>query len=1135
MACPSCHLPVPDGASFCPACGHALGSAGSEERRVVTVVFADLVGYTSLVEEMDPEQVKRMVDQCFARLVADVEVFGGRVDKLLGDAVVALFGAPVAHEDDAERAVRASLRMQSHLAEPFQMRVGVNTGEVVVGTLAGTDYTAMGDVVNTAARLQALADPGTVLVGDATAALLSAAITREPHGVTQLRGRSRAEAVWRVTGTVLPTPAKPSRQAVPFVGRAHQCQMLNAVTEMVVAGRGAIVSVVGEPGIGKTRFVEEAIVAARTEHPEIALRRGACAPYDETNIWSPIARAAADAADIDPYLSPDIIRTRAMHHATAMWGTERVEPELTAAVEALLHMLGHPSALDRLDPHAARDEVVRNIVAELGRHARSHPVILWIDDVQWADPALLDALRVAAQSLADLPLLIITAHRPDRDVIWPPLLERALLLRLPIGPLTREAARNLSASILGGDLDDEAAERLYDRSGGSPLFLTELGAMTVSDGDTTALPGSLRALIAARLDGLPPSQRAIIDNAAVLGVSGTEGGLYRFAREMGQRFSPGDLSELVADGFLELSGLGWRFRSDVVRDVAYETLTKQVRAQRHAGVASVMEKDPRLTLDERAHHMATAAELVIEMGSISGVSRSIGPKAVSTLAEAAQRSLETGSFGHAERQATRALDLHQATPEIERELQIARATAFAETHRLPEAHADASSVLAAALAVGDRVNEGEARRLIGTIAQQRGDLPTAREELERSVDLFRDLGDDGRLAESLLARGFAEVFGGSLAVAEQVLGEADEMYRSRGDDRGSAWVGQHLAWVSFLSGDHAEADRRLVSAAHTFEQLGDRSGVSWAHGLLAWVRYFQRRFEDAEQLAEDVRLEVRGWGDRWASMMMQTLIANVRLWTGRVAEAEPIAERAVAGFRKLEDPFGTIQAMAPLNRIRIALGKTAEADRGVEESISLAEAIGDGGLALQAAVGVAMHTGDAAKALTLADRALEQRRQSGADESELLVMQSLAQCQSGRADEALATLEGLDVAGLPFGRSVQALARALTGDAGGAAEDSAAARKLHGPSYFDTTIAVLAGAGAAAMDGDEPTVRQILAELAELAEGVGDVMVLGLVRYARQRMTGDGDDRAAITLGEGWRIVVDDLVALSERESATPS
>ncbi|MDQ3738277.1 MAG: AAA family ATPase [Actinomycetota bacterium] len=1135
MACPSCHRPVPDGASFCPACGHALGSTGSEERRVVTVLFADLVGYTSLAEQMDPEQVKRMVDQCFARLVADVEVFGGRVDKLLGDAVVALFGAPVAHEDDAERAVRAALRMQSHLLEPFQMRVGVNTGEVVVGTLSGTDYTAMGDVVNTAARLQALADPGTVLVGDATAALLSAAITREPYGVTQLRGRSRAEAVWRVTGTVLPTPAKPSRQAVPFVGRVHQCQMLHAVTELVVAGRSAIVSVVGEPGIGKTRFVEEAIVTARAEHPEIALRRGACAPYDETNIWSPIARAAADAADIDPHVSPDAIRKMALEHATALWGMERDEPELTAAVEAFLHMLGHPSALDRLDPHAARDEVVRNIAAELSRHARSHPVILWIDDVQWADPILLDALRVAAQSLADLPLLIITAHRPDRDVIWPPLLERALLLRLPLGPLTREAALELSVSILGGDLDEEAAERLYDRSGGSPLFLTELGAMTSSDDGTAAMPGSLRALIAARLDGLPPSQRAIIDNAAVLGVSGTEAGLYRFAREMGQQFSPADLSELIADGFLELDGNRWRFRSDVVRDVAYETLTKQVRAQRHAGVASVMQKEPRLTLDERAHHLATAAELVVEMGPIPGVPGSIGEQAVSTLGEAARRSLETGSFGHAERQATRALDLQQAGPEIERELQIARATAFAESHRLPEAYADASTVLAAAVEDGDRVNEGEARRLIGTIAQQQGDLPTARAELERSVELFRELGDDGRLAESLLARGFAEVFGGSLAVAERVLGEADELYRSRSDDRGSAWVGQHLAWVSFLSGDHAEADRRLVSAVETFEQLGDRSGVSWAHGLLAWVRYFQRRFDDAEQLAEEVRLEVRGWGDRWASMMMQTLLANVRLWTGRVAEAEPIAERAVSGFRKLKDPFGTIQAMAPLNRIRIALGKTADAERGVEESLSLAESVGDGGLALQAAVGVAMHVGDPAKALTLADRALDQRRRTGADASEVLVMQSLAQCQSGAADEALATLEGLDVAGLPFGRSVQALARALTGDASGAAEDAAAVRKLQGPSYFDTSIAVLAAAGAAAMDGDETSVGRSLTELGELADEVGDVVMLGLARYARLQMSAESDDdrpaKAGISLGDGWRQVVDDLVALSERVS----
>ena len=200
IQCTSCGAPVPAGARFCPSCGHSVALNQPEERRIVTVLFADLVGFTGLTEHMDPEQVKRLIDQCFERLVEVVVGFGGRVDKILGDGILALFGAPVAHEDDPERAVRAALRMQevlaefvttSHLAgsDDIRMRVGINSGEVLVGTLAGSDYTAMGDVVNTASRLQTAAPTGGVLVGESTHALTSHTFAYDPYGYLQPRGR----------------------------------------------------------------------------------------------------------------------------------------------------------------------------------------------------------------------------------------------------------------------------------------------------------------------------------------------------------------------------------------------------------------------------------------------------------------------------------------------------------------------------------------------------------------------------------------------------------------------------------------------------------------------------------------------------------------------------------------------------------------------------------------------------------------------------------------------------------------------------------------------------------------------------------------------------------------------------------
>ena len=228
FVCPSCASPFPEGARFCPSCGHSLGVARGEERRVVTVLFADLVGFTSQAERMDPEQVKSLVDGLFQRLVEDVTSFGGRVDKILGDAIVALFGAPVAHEDDAERAVRASLRMQRSITElvadldlPIRMRIGVNTGEVLVGALrAGGDYTAMGDVVNTASRLQTAAPPGGVLVGPATHAATEGAIAYESVGEFQVRGRDERVAAWLALEPLTLPGRRRRRMPVPVRGPA---------------------------------------------------------------------------------------------------------------------------------------------------------------------------------------------------------------------------------------------------------------------------------------------------------------------------------------------------------------------------------------------------------------------------------------------------------------------------------------------------------------------------------------------------------------------------------------------------------------------------------------------------------------------------------------------------------------------------------------------------------------------------------------------------------------------------------------------------------------------------------------------------------------------------------------------------
>ena len=325
MNCPSCGSLAPDGARFCPSCGHALVTR-QDERRVATVLFADLVGFTSLSESADPEQVKNIVDRTFERLAGDVVSYGGQVDKVIGDALVAIFGAPVAHEDDAERAVRAGLRMQERLEQlnrdgglDLRMRIGINTGEVLVGALrAGGDYTAMGDVVNTASRLQTIAQPGQVVVGPATHAATSRAVRYEPLGSLSVKGRDGAVDAWQAVSAIAPPGARTARPVTPLVGRDDEFIVLRAsLTTAVTRRRTHFIMMVGEAGVGKTRLAAELGNEAVEQHDARVLT-GHCIPYGETDAWYPIGAMVAAACCVDLDDDADVQRSAAHHAAMSV-------------------------------------------------------------------------------------------------------------------------------------------------------------------------------------------------------------------------------------------------------------------------------------------------------------------------------------------------------------------------------------------------------------------------------------------------------------------------------------------------------------------------------------------------------------------------------------------------------------------------------------------------------------------------------------------------------------------------------------------------------------------------------------------------------------------------------------------------
>ena len=275
----------------------------------------------------------------------------------------------------------------------------------------------------------------------------------------------------------------------------------------------------------------------------------------------------------------DLLRSKAVD----LYGFESTDSQLDRFVEGTLHLMGYPSDLDRIPPAQSREALFTYIVDGIRRRTANGPVVLWIDDLQWADVLIIELLHRIARSLADRPLLIITAQRDDADLKWPPAVDHPITVRMPLDPLERGEAARLVASVVGEIATDALVDQLYERSGGNPLFLTELAELAKANPTSTALPGSLRALIAARLDRLAAPQRLILDNAAVLGASGSIDALMKFAAEMQQDFDEDDLEGLADDGLIELDGSNWRFRSDVVREVAYQTLTKLVRANATPG------------------------------------------------------------------------------------------------------------------------------------------------------------------------------------------------------------------------------------------------------------------------------------------------------------------------------------------------------------------------------------------------------------------------------------------------------------------------------------------------------------------------------------------------------------------------
>jgi class 3 adenylate cyclase len=592
IRCPACGQENPDVARFCLACGRELTAAAKprEERRVVSVIFVDLVGFTERSEQLDPEDVRAIQAPYHDCVRSEIESFGGSVEKFVGDAVMGVFGAPTAFGDDAERAIRAALAVRESVGElsersglNLQLRIAVNTGEALVTLDARPELgeaMVAGDVVNTAARLQSGAPTNGILVGAETHRLTRDAIVYETVEPVIAKGKSAPVEAWLALEASAPIGERRGARA-PLVGRARELDVLRGIWERTAAEqRPHLVTVIGQAGVGKTRLATE--FAKAVEDFGGRAIHGRSLPYRESSAYFAFAIQVKQLCGIFETDSPEV-------------GLEKLRERVSTLVcdEDAEAISGHLAILLGLDPDgsvADRETLFFSVRVFIEAVARDRPTMLVFEDVHWADSGLLDLIELLAGRLRDLPILLLALSRPDlldTRPSWGGGLPA--YSALPLEPLSDAESRELARHLLA----EGATEAVAAGSAGNPLFIEQLAATMLESGTETALPNSIRGILAARLDALPRPERSLLLDAAVVGKTFWCGALEAMGAEDG-------LSELL--GALERRDLirrdtvsafegdrQYSFTHVLIRDAAYELLPRARRRERHAQVARFFE------------------------------------------------------------------------------------------------------------------------------------------------------------------------------------------------------------------------------------------------------------------------------------------------------------------------------------------------------------------------------------------------------------------------------------------------------------------------------------------------------------------------------------------------------------------
>jgi class 3 adenylate cyclase/tetratricopeptide (TPR) repeat protein len=918
------------------------------ERKLATVLFVDLVDSSALVAASDPEIVRRRVTEFFDRVSHSIEAHGGTVEKFAGDAVMAAFGIPQAHEDDAERAVRAALGIIDSMRElELEARIGLEAGEVV--TDDGDSTFATGEAVNLAARLQQNAEPGQILVGPAAHRLSLGRVEVEEIGPVDVRGRD--EPVW-AWAAVSADGRPPARVAVtPLIGREHELELLqNTFARAVRDRRAHLFTIYGEPGVGKTRLTNEFLASLEGT----TVLPGRCLPYGESITYWPLAemvKGAADIADDDP-LDVAIEKLRQCCPADAV-------ADLLGLATGVLEAV-HGERSQQEIAWAAREW------AQL--MAQTQPLILVFEDIHWAEEPLLELIEHMTDWVRDGSLLILCLSRPELLDIrsdWGGGRVRATSIELePLGEADSEQLIDALSEV--GDISPETRRALLEKTGGNPLFLEEVMLTVAECGEEQAaagIPDTLQALIAARIDRLGPGSKAMLQRASVIGRSFWAGALEHLSsgESVEETLQDLQLRDLVVQqSRSSLSNeTGYRFKHVLIRDVAYASLTKSARAGHHARFAQWLgERAGDELLEIRAHHLDHAASLLADLDGAPPAE--LAQEAAATLQEAGRRSLAREANQAARNSLLRALELE---PTLERRYLAAKAAWRLDD--LPAVAREMEAVREEAVRTGDRVLEGKALTGIADVVLMReADPLRARELAEQALSTLEDSDPAARFdalrvawhaaywvghlsdaehylteqltlartagrkdLESIAVLTRADTFWARLELdeARAQLQEARELAEESGTINSRGRVLQSWAKIYLLQGHLEQAEKAAQESVQLFSEAGAVWAVARSLNIAAWVSWASGNIEKAEkQFRESIRL-LKPIGDRATLCESQRGLAELLLERGRAEEAERFAleARETVGPR---DATSRATTAASLAMVRAAQGRHENAE-----------------------------------------------------------------------------------------------------------------------------------------------------------------------------------------------------------------